>query len=207
MPQGPIAVQTSGRKSSGVTAPTGLGYLGNEQLVAASLPDLAESGLAGRLMTGANPSGVTTTVALATTYVGLCLSNPAGSGVNLVLLRAQALLEVAPAAITPIGLITGFAAGGITAHTTPLTPVNSNAGGAAPVAKLDSAATLVGTPAWARWIGVTPGATSPVSFDFDMSGAFVIPPGGYVAIGTLIAGPTSGFLGSFQWLEVPSAAS
>lgn len=157
---------------------------------------------AGRVMLGANQTGANTSAGLTATYTGLCLSNPAGSGVNLSLLRVNVSLNVAPAALTGFGLITGYAAGGITAHTTPLTPFNSFLNGAAPVAKLDAACTLVGTAAWARWLGETPAATSVTAFSDMTNGGIIIPPGGYVAIGSTIAGPTAGLLASFQWEEL-----
>src|SRR3974390_2254065 len=51
----------------------------------------AASGNAGQSFSCANPSAVTSSAALATTYVGLCLSNPAGSGVNFVPKRVTIL--------------------------------------------------------------------------------------------------------------------
>jgi len=158
---------------------------------------------AGRVMMGANQTGATTSAALATTYTGLCLSNPAASGVNLSLLRVNVSLNVAPAALTAFGLIAGYAAGGVTVHTTPITPFNSFLNGTAPLAKLDAACTLVGTAAWARWLGETPATTSVTTFSDMTNGGIIIPPGGYVAIGTTIAGPTAGLLASFQWEECP----
>jgi len=157
----------------------------------------------GSLFQGANPTGVTTSAGLATTYVGLCLSNPAASGKNLVVRSVSGLFIVAPATVTGLGLITGFVAGGVTAHTTALTPQSCIIGTTyAGVAKLDSACTLVGTPVWSQYNAETATATTLPSFNLDLAGAFVIPPGGYCAIGTTIAGPTSGFVGSFQWEEV-----
>lgn len=158
----------------------------------------------GNLFIGANQTGATTSAALATTYTGLCLSNPAASGKNLALRRVSAVLNVAPAALTSVGLIVGYAAGGITVHTTALTPQSAKIGsGLTPVAKLDAACTLVGTPTWGQWLTVTPAATSVVALTVDTEASMVIPPGGYVAIGTLIAGPASGLLGSMEWEEFP----
>lgn len=161
---------------------------------------------AGALYQGGNQTGATLSAALATTYVGLCLSNPAASGVNLALQRVSGVLNVAPAALTSLGLITGYAAGGITVHATALAPRNALINGAAPVGLLDAACTLVGSgagsPAWAQWFGVTPGATSVAQFTANVDGSIIIPPGGYVAIGSLIAGPTAGLLGSMVWEEL-----
>lgn len=160
----------------------------------------------------ANQAGATLSAALAATYTGLCLSNPAGSGKNLSLLSASGVINVAPAALTAIGLIAGFAAGGITAHTTPITPRSSKIGTTSTlVAKVDAAATLVGAsanaPGWIDWLAETIAATGIVQFTKNYNGSILIPPGGYVAIGASIAGPAAGFLGAFTWQElaIPSA--
>jgi hypothetical protein len=154
------------------------------------------------LFLGANPSGVTTSAGLATTYVGLVLSNPAGNTVNLVLRRVGGAFIVAPSTVTGLNLITGWASGGITVHTTPLTPFSGLIGtGPTPTAKLDSAATLVGTPVWTMSLSETLVATDLPAFNVDLGGSIVLPPGAYAAIGTTIAGPASGFQGSFQWEE------
>jgi len=159
----------------------------------------------GLLFSGANQTGQITTAALTAVYTGLCLSNPAGNTKNLILRKVQGMLGVAPAAITPIGLITGFAAGGITVHTTLVTPLSGLVGSAAVAAtgKLDSACTLVGTPVWQRWFSAGPTATSGSSFVEDMESGIIIPPGGYAAIGTLIASPAAGLLASMEWNELP----
>lgn len=160
---------------------------------------------AGVVGMAANPSGVTTSAALATTYVGLCLSNPAGSAVNLSLLSVLGSLIVAPSTITAFNLIGGYAAGGITVHTTPLTTRNAILGtGPALVGLVDSACTLVGTPAFIRPLAQCPIATSSPFFNDSVDGGIIIPPGAYVAIGTTIAGPASGFQGGFVWEEVPA---
>lgn len=153
---------------------------------------------------GANQTGATLSAGLATTYTGLCLSNPAGSTVNLSVHKASGVIEVAPSSELALGLITGFVAGGITVHTTALTVQNALIGLAATAlqAKIDAACTLVGTPIWSRWMTVNFGTTTEMLFDSDLRGALVIPPGGYVAIGCTAAGPTSGLLGSFEWEEV-----
>lgn len=150
----------------------------------------------------ANQAARTWSVALNTTHTGLVVYNNAGSGVNLVILKASFALTVAPVAIASIGLFTGYVAAGIVTHTTPLTPVNCLTGGAAGLGGADEAATLVGTPTWAMPImgGFTAGAlpsTSPAIIDVD--GAIVVKPGGYCGIGALTA--VSGF-GSIMWKQV-----
>lgn len=175
-------------------------------LVSESLPALYNATLLGNSFFAANPTGVTTSAGLATTYVGLCLSNPAVSTVNLILTRISAALIVDPATITNISLITGFAAGGITAHTTPLSTYSAIIGGAAVSQGLvDSACTLVGTPVWSDVLAQGTSAILAANFNQSVPGDLIIPPGGYVAIGTNIAGPASGFKGAFRWIERPLA--
>lgn len=160
----------------------------------------------GNIGWAANQAAVTTSAGLATTYLGICLSNPAGSGKNLAVGKVAATINVAPAALTFIGLITGFAAGGVTVHTTPLTVQNGLVGqsAAALVGLADAACTLVGTPTWADFLVETPSATGvPLTAKWDYEGGLILPPGAYAAIGTSIAGPTSGFWGMIQWEENP----
>lgn len=209
MPQSPTPVNIATQASGGVNARVPLildpqGALPN----AAQHGGLFGASSGGRLMQGGNQfaAPATLSVALNTTYVGLCLSNPANSGVNLSLLRVAGLLVVAPAALTALGLITGWTNAGIVTHTTPLAPRNAFLHMAAPVGLLDQACTIGGNganaPAWSRWFGVTPGATSVFSFAENIDGGLIIPPGGYACVGSSIAGPASGFLGSMVWEEL-----
>jgi hypothetical protein len=61
----------------------------------------------GALFSAANPAAQAVSVALATTYTGLMLYNPIGSGVMLVPNKVKFALSVAPAAIATLGLISG----------------------------------------------------------------------------------------------------
>lgn len=165
------------------------------------------------LYMGANPSGVTTSAGLATTYVGLCLSNPAGNvnsagvPIRLIVRRVSGMTVVAPAALLGFNLITGYAAGGVTVHTTALTPFSALIGtGPTPTAKLDSACTLVGTPVWSMPLVEGLVSANLMSFNLDINGQIAIPPGGYIAIGTTIAGPAAGFQGGFSWEEVAASS-
>jgi hypothetical protein len=157
----------------------------------------------GKCFSAANQAAQATTVALATTYTGIVISNPLGSGVNLEMLLASWALSVAPAAIATIGLITGFSGTTNVTHTTPLTPVSDVVGGGNGLALADSSATIVGTPRWHHQLmgGFTAAAlpSSPQVL-FDLKGAIIVPPGGYIAIGSLTA--VTG-LGSFKWAESP----
>jgi hypothetical protein len=156
-----------------------------------------------------NQAATAVSVALATTYTGIVLSNPASSKVNLELLLASFALSVAPAAIAPLLLFGGWASTGLVTHTTPLTALSTmlNQDQATGSGKADAAATLVGTPRWVLPImgGFTAAAlpgTSPAIL--DVAGAIVVPPGGYVGIGALTA--VTGF-GGLLWEETPVIAA
>lgn len=150
----------------------------------------------------ANQAAQAVSVALATTYTGLCLSNPASSPVNLELLAVGLALSVAPAGIATIGLIGGQSTTAVT-HTTPLLPGSTFLGAPRGVGLADSAATIP-TPVWLEQLmgGFTAAAlpsTSPAIC--EIAGRWVIPPGGFIAVGALTA--VTG-LWSMTWEEVPA---
>ena len=108
--------------------------------------------------------------------------------------------------ITSIGLIAGYSAAGVVTHTTPATVRNEIVGSTTTGQGLaDTACTIVGTPYWDRFIAQCSTATTAGFGYFDLKGAIVIPPGGYLAIGTSIASPANSLLGSLHWIERPIA--
>lgn len=156
------------------------------------------------MFTGANqgPGATTTTVALATTYTGLVLSNPAASGKDLLLEEVGVNVLVNGTAASQIGLLAGYVAAGLVTHTTAL-DVYSNILGidgdsthAVSIAKIDAAATLPSTPFLYRTFFSVPivgteaaTAAQPLEPNSGMTiwkadGQLVIEPGGYVAIYT-----------------------
>lgn len=154
----------------------------------------------GRRFLAANQAAQAVSVALATTYTGLCLTNPANSGFNLVVDKIAFALSVAPAAIASIGII-GAASTTAVTHTTPLTVRNCLMSGGAGVGLVDSASTIP-TPFWLQQhrSGFTAAALpseGPVLIDMD--GSIVVSPGSFIAIGALTA--VTG-LGSICWEEV-----
>jgi hypothetical protein len=153
-------------------------------------------------------TGQVTTVGLATTYTGLCLSNPVGSNVNLVINKVGFAFIVAFAAGSTIGLMTGYNASTNVTHTTPVTPRNqkfTGAGGG--VGLLDSSATLPTAPtlnivlAGGLTGAITTTTMTPVGV-VDLEGSIVLPPGGYCAFYTSTASGAAGGAFSFQWEEV-----
>lgn len=222
MPQNPIGAFVA-RKFTNAFGPAQLdqqGALWDSQrhgkyyAAAYGAPASAPGGqVAGSLFRGSNQTGATLSNALATTYTGLCLNNPAASGVNLAVKRVAGVLNVAPTAFIALGLITGWSAAGVVTHTTSLDAdvVSAYVGAAAssgsvvgPASKahLDAACTIVGTPLWDRWITASVMTADPCNFYVDIDDDLIIPPGGYVAIGASEAGPTSGLLGTFMWEEL-----
>lgn len=158
---------------------------------------------------GANSGGVTTSVGLATTYVGLCLSNPPGSGMNLVLDKVGWAALVAWAAASAVGIMTGYHASTEVTHTTALAPKSRFVGQPVGVGKLDSAATLPAAPTLAMLLGA--GLTGAITTlpqvgpnVVDLHGSIILPPGAFAALYTSTASGASGFLGSFSWTEVPA---
>ncbi len=176
----------------------------NDRIVSQLHGKMYEQCLRLNLFGAASQAATTTTIALATTYTGLCLSNPAGNTKNLVPRQVMAALSVAPAGIAPMAVGGGYAAAGVVTHTTPLTTYCMKLGnGQAATGLADAAATLVGTP---RVImpflgGFTAAAlfaTTPAIMDLE--GSIIIPPGAYVFVYTLTV--AVGLFG-ITWEEVP----
>lgn len=154
-------------------------------------------------------TGQVTTVGLATTYTGLCLSNPIVSPVNLVLCKVGFAFIVAFAAGSAVGLMTGYNSGTNVTHTTPVTPRSKFVGlGSAGIGLTDSAATLPTAPFVTTIFGAgLTGAITTTPFGLaglvDLQGAIILPPGAYVAIYTSTASGAAAGAFSFAWEEVP----
>ena len=187
--------------------PTGITRIGQQldQITGQLHGRLWELSYRGQLYFACSQAATTTTIALDTTYTGLCLSNPAASGKVLEVHRVGVALSVAPVAEATISLAGGYAAAGVTTHTTPLTVYSTKLGtsAAAAVAKADGAATIVGTP-----LDIMPlmgagaaGEEIPMPGYFNIDGAVCIPAGGYVFIESLTV--VVGFFGIW-WSEWPA---
>jgi len=159
------------------------------------------------MYSGGNAAGVATTVGAATTYTGLCLSNPIGSPVNLVVNKIAAAFGVAPTAAAIVGIMTGFSAATNVVQTTPVPVVGKFVGAPAGDGLLASAATLPVAPTFAFPIGFLT-ATAVTVVDepdvlLDLEGSLILPPGGFAAFFTSTAGAAAGAAFGFQWEEVP----
>lgn len=151
--------------------------------------------------------GQVTTVGVATTYTGLCLSNPVGSPVNLVIEKVGVAFLVAFAAAATVGVMTGYNAVTNVTHTTPAVVRNKKLDQGTGYGLLDSAATLPTAPVLdtVLFAGLTGAITVATAADnvFDLDGSIVIPPGGYAAIYTSTASGAASMSASFSWEEVP----
>lgn len=168
----------------------------------------ADAARRGNVFVASNTAAQAVSVALNTTYTGLCLSNTLGSGKNLELLGVGFALSVAPAAIASLHLIGGYSTTAVV-HTTPIVGlgVRSTLLSATNLtaASVDSAATIP-TPTYLLALshGFTAAALPNHNLPYlDLGGLIVIPPGGFVCIGALTA--VTGF-GTFVWEETPILA-
>jgi hypothetical protein len=190
--------------STGVRVPLRAGDLTGSLRVNQHVGDKYAYALGKVLYSASNAAAADLSAGLATTYTGLCLSNLSSSLVNLSIRRVSAQFIVAPAAFLAVGLITGGSQ--ISVHTTPVTPLASYVGdNTASKARVDAACTLTGTPTWARWLSSSSATGIGPSAFVDLEGGLLLPPGSYCAIGANVAGPAAGFLGTFEWIEIPVA--
>jgi hypothetical protein len=161
--------------------------------------------LAGRMFTAANQAAVALTAAFATTYTGLVLENPTGSGKNLVLHELTYASTVATPTATALGLMTGADAGDAAAAITPRNRLKS-ASAVSSVAIVDNGCTLTGTPVLEQlfataWTEATTAGTLAQPNIVKLDGSLIITPGYYVAIYSAAAN-TAAFLFSFLWEEL-----
>lgn len=146
---------------------------------------------------------------LSATATGLVLSNPLGSGKDLIVsnlsfvgstLSTIAEIGIAVSSAVANTVQTGTAA---VVHNARLNGSNSNTG----VGRTFSIATLLSTPVWLRPIGsarVTGTTDGTNAFVANFDGTLVVTPGTYVAFSTLTAARTG--LCSVTWAEADIVA-
>lgn len=167
-----------------------------------------ESVKSGNVYVAANQTGCVWTVGLATTYTGLALSNPLGSGKNLSILGVGHQEVVAPTGIAAVYLAGGYSATAVT-HSVPSTILRANVGpnAAASIAKADTGATLPVAPSILLNLtaGHTSGAlsTSASPAWTDIGGLIVIEPGGFLIVANFTIGVAVGQMASIIWEEIP----
>jgi len=166
-----------------------------------------EASRCGTLFWATNQAAQAISVALATTYTGLCLSNPVGNNRDIIVRAASFRASIAQVALSVVGLLAGYiSTGGVTAHTTPLVygtsmwPMNFGST-AVPTAKVDSAATIVSPKVLMPLIGTvaTSGYLAGGGLPVDLQGGLILQPGSYVAMYALTA--VTG-ISMFIWGEI-----
>lgn len=161
-----------------------------------------EAASRGLMFSAANQAAQAVSAALATTYTGILLYNPVGSGRILVPTKVKFALSVAPAAIATLGILGGFSAtGGVTAQTTKLGVQNCRIGDTSTGVGIALSAATIVTPTWIFQLedGFTAAALPNPTIPYDFEGQFAILPGGFLGVGALTA--VTG-LGSIAWEEV-----
>jgi hypothetical protein len=161
----------------------------------------AEAALAGRLFSVANQAAVAVTAALATTWTGLGIANPAGSGKNIIIHEFGWSADVVNPAEAVVGLMTstdsGFAAA--------LTARSAFYGTGTSIAYCDDGATIA-TPVLERICGSTmEGAiTTQVQLSpniISIDGSIILAPGRSVLTYHTIGG-TASLIFHFMWEEI-----
>src|SRR3990167_2014917 len=148
---------------------------------------------------------VVTLSTLSATNTGFALSNPLGSGFNLVLLDVCIALASAPAGIASVHIAAQMLPHGTAVvHGTPLTVRNCLLGGsAAGVGLADRAATLPAAPVAIRAIGGGPVAASSLESPFikdEVGGQIILAPGTNVSLGYVTT--AINVMASMSWAEL-----
>jgi hypothetical protein len=163
-------------------------------------PRYYEQTYRGNVFSVANQAAVTTSTSLNTTFTGLAVANPAGSGVNLVISKFTcAQFAVGAAAVVSIAAGAGAAAGSLVIR-------NRLYGGAASKAVASAGATIAApillVPVGSVGSVATTGYGLQSGLQVDLEGSLIIPPGFFVCSDTSIA-TTSALIFGFSWVEIP----
>jgi hypothetical protein len=177
--------------------------------------------LAGKLFIGSTTyAGVAIPAYNATAQV-FGLWNPAGSGVNLVLVKLNlAIATLGTNIVAALGLSYLANAGNATATAAPISAFTQTAslsgligaygGGAAPSLGRFTLSATITAPTFFYDLGMTsttgtPTDSNPVlTHDFD--GTVIVTPGTYIGLGGSVA-PGSTYQGSLSWIELPVSGS
>lgn len=191
-----------GKDSDGIGRPVLVDSTG--KLITTS--NLADAAIKGRLFSVANQTNVTTTAALATTWTGLGVGNPTGSGKLYIFHEFGWAQEVVMNTEGSFGLMVATnGAEGSTGMSAVITPRCCRYGYATSNALCDNGATI-GTPILLRHFGSSmEGAISTVPSltgnIYKIDGSIVIP-AGYALLTYTFAIQTTSVLFHFVWEEV-----
>jgi hypothetical protein len=150
----------------------------------------------------ASQAGVTLSALAATTYTGLAVQNPTGSGINIVIQKLHGISTVISAAMQSVGFVGGS---GVFTPGDSLTPYNCKLGASPAALKgvVTASATVAATQVVAIPCGNTQIAAGAYSWHIDIDGELIIPPGEWGGYVQLVGTPTAAtFFGSISWEEV-----
>lgn len=156
------------------------------------------------VFTAANQAGQALSTALSTTQTGFTLTNPVGSGVNLIILQIRVIFTTAPAGIASVVAAANVnpIAAAVT-QTTPLTVRSAKLGSSQqPAGLAASAVTLPAAPVVVRGLGgpVATGSVSQMQVVDDVDGALALTPGTALSINCLTTAISA--ITSITWAEV-----
>lgn len=165
-------------------------------------------------------SGIITTIFSNTTYVGLLLWNPQGSGKNLVPVRAAQGRILAATTVCGFGhsyLLNAGAGVGTAAPISAFTAITATrgpcnnpglTGQASSVALVGGGASFTTALAWGRSNGFAAGTETTAiveqAFSEDFDGNVIIPPGTLMAVFAATAAQGGTWVPSIVWEEVPT---
>lgn len=161
--------------------------------------------LGGNVFTAANTATQALSLGSATA-TGIILSNPAGSGKNLVILEIASYISAAITAVANVAVfVNKNAVAAATVHTTPITPTNALVGGSTGVGLVDSAATLPAAPTLVRslygWHWVTAGTPAvQLGTKDEVAGAIILSPGTTLSVQGVTVAHSA--ISSITWEEV-----
>ena len=152
-------------------------------------------------------AGAVTTSTVSATSTGLAISNPWGSGKNLVIVqvRFQMSIEGAAASVTGLGVSPALSTTQVV-HTTPMVIHNGLMSGSdvdTGVGLVDAAATLPAAPVWLKPLGgaIDDTLTETVPcFLEESNGSLILPPGADLSLMYLTTATVG--IASIVWVEI-----
>lgn len=199
-PNGPVA--------SGTNIPVRQGNLGD--LIATELNGrFYEQGVRGNRFYAVNSAAQALSLSNTTTYTGLAVANPTGSGKNLIIDKAAFATTIA---ITGVGAVMLGTSATVALTTGSSTGPSGTScligGGSVSVAKVGASCTLGANPSFLRpvlgisWI--TGGTTHTlISGEIELAGDLIVAPGNQVELFSVTTANTG--VGYISWTEVSSS--
>ena len=205
MAQNELLVGTSTKKTGQVVA---RGTYTGETAVVDAHARYMDAVLGGNVFVAANVASQALSLGSATA-TGLVLTNPAGSGKNLVVLEIASYISAAITAVANVAVfVNKVPTAAAVVQTTPVTPTTALVGGATGVGLVASAATLPAAPTLVRslygWHWVTAGTPAvQLGAKDEVAGAIILQPGTSLSVQGVTVAHSA--ISSITWEEVPLA--